>query len=176
MTEIKGPDGKGGMLVSWNKRFEWEAGWSWKPAVPFDGLEAGRYWYGLNEGSPPTPRDLQRPYPHAGSKVLLGDQQEWIIPRAQELPSVLQLADDGSLRFVVQRQFHVFHIEAQEWEKKIRSQQGAAKYTYEDVALFVMQSIRLNYRLTNEVISNLGIFTRENLGACILEICGLTHG
>ena len=176
MTPIKGPDGKGGMLVCWDKRFEWEAGWNWKPAVPYDELEAGRYWYGLKEGSPPTPRELQRNYPHAGAKMLLGDQHEWIIPRAQELASVMQLADDGSLRFVVQRQFHAFHLESQEWEKKIRAQQENTRYTYEDIALFVMQAIQLNYRFTREVISELQLFTKDNLGQCMLEICGLTYG
>ncbi|MCA9013700.1 MAG: hypothetical protein KDA77_00080 [Planctomycetaceae bacterium] len=176
MTPIKGPDGKGGLLVSWNKRFEWESGWTWKPSVPFGGLEAGRYWYGIREDSLPTPNELQRPYRKLGKKILLDDGNEWLIPFARELPSNLQLADDGSLKFVVQRQYHDFFIEAESWSERLMKKGGFASLdSLDEVALFVMQGIQLNYRLTKEVISDLRLFTKENLVESIMAICGLTY-
>ena len=176
MTPVRGPDNKGGMLVSWDKRFEWEAGWVWKPAKPFDGMEAGRYWYAMKEGSPPTPRELQRPYRKQGQSTLLDDGHEWVIPYAQELPSNLQLADDGSLKFEVNRRFHDFWIESESWKDRLLKDGFAALDSLDEVALFVIWGIKLNYRLTLEIICDLQLFTKENLVTSIMAICGLKYG
>lgn len=176
MAQVKGPDDKGGMLVSWSKNFEWQAGWEWKPAKPFDGLEAGRYWYGLLEGSPPTPRELQRTYRKIGQSILLDDGREWVIPYAQELPSNLQLADDGSLKFEVNRRFHDFWVESESWRDRLLDGGLNDMDSLDEVALFVIKGIQLNYRLTLEVISDLQLFTKENLILSIMAICGLKYG
>lgn len=176
MVGIKGPDNQMGMLVSWSKCFDREKNWTWKKAKPFNGLKAGRYWYGLNQESMPTPNELQRNYRKKGIPLTLDDDHQWLIPISQELPSNFQIADDGSFKFVVHRNFHDFHLESEEWTKKLLKDGISALEPLEDATRHVLKALCINYRLTIEVISDMHLLTKENVQESLLLICGLSYG
>src|SRR4051812_19358849 len=78
MPSAAGPVAGRGVIVAWRRPGHAMIGYhpetqTWLPAVPRDGLAAGRFWVGLWNDAPLTPQDVARPYPQPGSRVELGD-------------------------------------------------------------------------------------------------------
>lgn len=161
----RGPDGASGALFGWRTRSgalalaHDPAGQDWIPAVaaPDEGLPAARYWIGWSRSAPPGPADLARPYPYAGQRVLLGDGHEWLIPALEKLPADMLLADDGSWRYVTQRRFHDFTLAGQAWQERLKTPDTAWFY-WSEAANFLLAALKLNYRLTGELVSRLRLF------------------
>lgn len=175
-----GPGGAGGTLFAWMSPQTREIGYyparqTWIPAAGGD-LPAGRYHVGIWNESPPTQADMRRPYPHAGTEVALGDGAEWLIPEARELPHDAILADDGSLKFEIQRQFHAYGLECQRWAKVVRGiredEPGSDEADFDELWKFALHALRLNYRITPEVVSHLRLFTTVNLPKPMLAAIG----
>ena len=176
-----GPNDHQGVLFGWRPRsgrmkiqFLGPEVQTWLPAVadPLQELEAGRYWVGWWTDTPPTPEILRREYPFAGREVALGDDHEWLIPIVEKLPAEMRLADDGSWRFVTQRQFHEFTLVARAFQERLAGDD--AWFLWDEAANFVLQALRLNYRLTPEIVSHLGLFKTgvgQGLHRAIVTIC-----
>lgn len=164
-----------GQIVAWRKPGKAAIGYqpavqTWFPAVARDGLEAGRYWIGLWNEHTLTPADIARPYPKPGRTVTLGDGQEWLLPIAKELPADLILQDDGSWRYEVQRQFHAFYLGYLRWLAIFGQAQDGDTFEFADAAEFVLQALRINYRLLPEIASRLRLFTTENVSPALFAI------
>lgn len=173
-----GPDGKHGMLLAWpspgDQRHVYNAEQqTWRPALPIDGLAAGRYWIGFWNDAAPTPKQLQRRYPYRGRWMKLGDGQQWLCPEAAELPTDMIRADDGSWKYEVQRQFAAFCHDCDRWLVRLELR-DEDPILLDDVATFVEGALRLNYRLTPEVANHLRLFTRDNVCGPLLAVVGLT--
>lgn len=173
-----GPENQRGLLVGWIGGRTRQVGYfpdkqTWRPAIAAEGLEAGRYWVGFQNGSPPTPEDLQRDYPHHGAAVTLGDGNRWLVPKAHELPADMIRADDGSWKFEVQRRFHAFWIESLEWHSRLMDLGPGASIELGPVAEFVERALQINYRLTPEVINELRLFTSGEGGTVMLTLAAL---
>lgn len=155
-----------GTLIAWrrpgkNERMHYNANeQTWIPALKNGEAEAGRYWVGFWNDSPPTPEDLLRPYSHRGETVELGDGNHWRFPVIQSLPHTAIASDDGTWRFQLQRQYHDLSLEAQQMAK--RELEGAG-HQYSTVANFVMRGLSQNYRILPEVVSHLELFSTENI-------------
>src|ERR1044072_2697409 len=89
-----GPDGGRGLLAAWrtgdanrDPSFSVKA-FDWQPAKADStrGLEAGRFWFGIERGKPVKPADIARRESIAGYPLTLADGQVWRIPAAQHLP------------------------------------------------------------------------------------------
>ena len=90
----RGPDDKGGMLLSGD-----EHNLRYKPDVqtwagPFND---GRYWVGVWNDSKPGPDDLKRPEQIPGTPVELLDGREWLIPAWRLAPMALTMGMDGEV-------------------------------------------------------------------------------
>jgi len=176
-----GPDGVGA-LVSWPVPGDSVTGYkpheqTWLPAVKSGEFEAGRYWVGIWNERPPVPKDLQRQYRYNGKPVELNDGNEWLIPRATDLPTDMILADDGTWKFEVQRQFHDFWIEAGVWQEKLTASDNENDtFLWTEISDYIVKALKLNYMLTDELISELRIFSQGNLFRALYVICGVTDG
>lgn len=152
---------------------------TWRPAVPCGDQPAGRYWIGIDRERPPTPAELARPYRHAGTWVKLGDNQQWLLPKEQQLPRDMILADDGHWRWELQREFWDFSLEADRLRAVFASKKVGDSYDEAELATFVRRAIALNYRALPEVISQLRLLNTGNLlqlGAYVLLDRQLSEG
>lgn len=179
--ESGGPEDQTGILISWPTTGDAETGYkpdrqTWLPAVPREGLEAKRYWVGVWNDRPPTPKDLKRHYQYNGRFVDMNDGKEWLIPRASELPHQMILADDGTWKFEVQRQFHDMHNESQKWVSLLAQADESTTFLWPDLIAFVVPALKMNYMLTDEVISHLGLLDQPRLIRSLYAICGVEVG
>jgi hypothetical protein len=161
--QCHGPGGRPGLLIAWTPAGHARIGFrpdaqEWKPAVPRDGLGAARYWIGIDHSEPPSPSDLKRPYQSPGPRVRLGDDREWVLPRAQELPRDFVLADDGTSRFAVQRRYHDFYVESIRWRDFFAAAQPGDHYENVELCEFVLAGLSVNYRMTIELAHLLKLF------------------
>lgn len=152
MLQTQGPGGADGMLLAWGSAAT-RIGYrpesqTWQPAAADGAWPAERYWIGIETDQPPAPAELARPYQTPGCWVELGDGAKWLLPRPEELPRDLILADDGSPRFAVQRRYHAFWIETLRWRELL-----ATETQFDGLALarLVLQGLAVNYRITLEL-------------------------
>lgn len=179
--DARGPDDSHGTIIAWRRPGQVQMGYqpdrqTWLPAArrPADGLDAGRYWIGFWNDSPPGPRELGRPYLQIGHRVTLGDGQEWQLPVAKELAADLILADDGSWRFEIQRKYHAFYLEFRRWEELFLTADPDQTFLFSDAADFILQALRINYRITAETVAHLRLFSTDTLRAAILAVLNIT--
>jgi len=166
-----------GVVVAWPRPGAAQLGYrpeaqTWLPAVKCGDLAAGRYWVGFWNDSPPTPADLQRPYRQAGIRVALGDGNEWLLPMAKELDHNMVLADDGTWKFEIQRRFHDFYLEHLRWFQFFGTMTQSEGASFAEAAEFILMALRINYRLTGEVASQLRLFTKENVLSAMFAVLG----
>ncbi len=175
-----GPDNQHGVLCAWRKPGDGcdfcyaPERQTWVPAAKSDEGATGRYWVGFAKEAPPRAAELQRPYPYRGiTKTLAG--QPWRIPVPKELPHDVIMADDGSLRFELQRRFYDYVLEAEDWVTKIIAVHDGelSGLPYPDIWAFVVKSLRLNYRITPEVVSELRLFDQDNILRVLFEAVGI---
>lgn len=177
-----GPEDQTGILISWpNAPGSAETGYkpdrqTWIPAVPREGLEAKRYWVGIWNDKPPTEKDLLRQYPYTGRHVELNDGKQWLIPTIGELPNEMILADDGTFKFVVQRQYHQIHTEAYKWADKFGKEGPEGEFAWNDLALYVLKILSLNYMITPEIVGHMRLFGQAKLLESLLIACGGNGG
>lgn len=183
----KGPDGQSGVLIAWrggnsrDMRFCYAPDQQeWIPAVARDGLPAARYYLGFWRDSRPTSLELQRRTAFRGRAFILGDGQEWIVPRISELPHDIVYALDGSLQFAIQRKYHEFSLECDRW--LLRLSEGTNPPLLLEAAEFCFRGLQINYRLPFEIAfappgSGVGaLFTKDNVGTPFLTLVGAGGG
>jgi hypothetical protein len=168
---MTGPDGKRGSLFGWmttkgklDNAYRPERQ-KWTPAVPMDGMEAGRYWVGYDPENPPTPDDLQRRYPYRGVRSQLGDGNEWWLAKETEIPATMRLADNGEWKFIPQRQFDEFCQATANWRSIMAGVNP--HYMVAEIVEFVRLALGINYRLTPEIESELGLWTDKTSGTVL---------
>lgn len=168
----------GGALVSWGQRPPLAAlpGLRWLPAMPLDGLKAERYFVGVDDARPPQPHELLRVHPFPGSPVGLGDGHLWVVPHARELPfDVIRNPSTGTIEQQPRPQFYAFWTKCAAWQRMFQHfEEGDPLPSLEEQVEFLEESLRLNYRLTPEVIAYLKLFNtgpqgtlRATLAACL---------
>lgn len=167
-----GPDQLGpGVLFTWSRAGGDLAARTWLPAVAFAGLALGRYWLGFRATT--SPAELLQPYPQPGPSLVLADGHSWTFPRLRPIAPEQIAADDGSWRFEGQRAMHRCHSEAEIWRERIARGDPDDTYRVDDVVEFVLLALSLNYRLTREALSYLGLLNTRLLRMAwqtILEI------
>lgn len=177
----EGPENQAGVLCAWRKPGDGcdlcyaAERQTWVPAAADGDLASGRYWVGFANDSPPKPSELERTYPYKGTLFELGGVS-WRIPEPKELPHDVVMADDGSLRFELQRRFHAYFLEAEEWDRKVNEVYDGKREGLEYLGTwhFVVKALRLNYRITSEVVSHLRLFDRDNIFQVLFTAVGLT--
>lgn len=124
----------------------------------------GLYWVGVWNDSPPTEGELRRAYREPG-KTLRIEEQDWLVPRPQELPRTARLSDDGSFRFEVQRKFETFFHECAWWSQQIEdvATKEDAEYAGSDERAmeFMLQAVQINYRMPIELACYMGLLRTD---------------
>lgn len=176
VSQAESPSGEAGVLWFWPRpgkpQFGVRAGQTWVPAVASEGLPFSRYRVDLT--GPLDPSELKRPYQERGRSVELGDGKKWLVPSSAELPRDLILADDGSVKFELQRQFAAYGIEVEQWRDRLAKELRGdlAGHSFADMLGFAIQALRINYRLTPEVCNQLRLFSTTNVIPTILAAIG----
>lgn len=167
-----------GLVIAWRKPGKAEIGFqphrqTWIPSLEKDTDGRPAYWIGLWNDSPIIPPDLARPYQKPGHWVSLGPRDqatEWLIPAAKELPADMILADDGSWRYQIQRDYHEFYIEYLRWLERVVHFHQGQEIDFSEAANFVMKGLRINYRLLPEIAGHIRLFNTENVMPALLSI------
>lgn len=164
---------RGGLICSWGAPppLRLLEQLHWLPAMPLDGLPAERYFLGLDDLRPPTPMDVLKPQPFEGSPVRLGDGQMWVIPHAGKLPfDLIREQKTGAFQFQPRPQFYGFWTRCLEMQQQLDAAQSPADLPGEiQQAEFVEEALRLNYRLTPELIAYLRLLSSGQQGT--LQAC-----
>lgn len=188
LTEIPGDqpvtgDHCGGVLVSWGgqrpKLSQLKSALTWLPALPLDELEAGRYFVGLDPARPPKPHDLLKARPYAGEPVLLGDGELWMVPHAAQLPhDIVRDQTTGEIQQVIRPAFYAFWTKCAQWQRMFEQHTpGEPLPTLIEQVEFLEEALRINFRLTPEIISERRLFQtgpEGTLRAC-LRACLRVH-
>jgi hypothetical protein len=169
----------GGLLITWGSskpKLKDLPALTWLPAMPLDDLPARRYFVGVDPDHPPQPHELLREKPHRGTPVGMGDGHLWVIPHANELPfDIVRDLSTGEIRQTPRPAFYRFWCKALSWQQMFdRHQEGDPLPDLLEQVEFVEESLRLNYRLTPEIVTHLALMNtgptgtlRACLAACL---------
>lgn len=171
-----GPDAKGGAIFAWwggvnarNRQI------GYRPSEQTWRKSSDGYWVGSWNGAPSTPEELARPYQDPGKFLKLGDGNQWLIPQVERLDRNLVLADDGTWRYEAQRRHHKLWLDSVMWAQRfLPTQDGKSSVDLNMTELsdFVIGVLRMNYRVTREVVSDLGLFSIKSMAEAFSAIVG----
>jgi len=174
LATASGPDNAPGMVYGWPKPTDNRLDYcpeeqEWFECKADGELKAGRYWVGVWKDSPPTPKDLQRPYPYLGVNVELGDGNCWIVPKIRELTADAIRADDGTWKFAVQKRYHAIYIESLEWQDTVAENR---EFEYGELADYLQRCLSLNYRIPPDLCAHIRLINTKIL----MSFLGATLG
>ena len=130
------------------------------------------YWIGWRKDSPPGPDDLARQKQLDGHWVKLGDGNLWLVPVARryvfedgairhrvELSTVRHLDADGRWKAdTVAEQYRRLWAWLTLFDRWLAAEEGAAEdFDFQSETEFVVEALRLNYRLGSVEASLLGL-------------------
>lgn len=169
----KGPNGGKGFMWfdrRWTNQIE--------RVRPNDGIEwhkiGDAVWCGCYQDDTPTPADLLVDDPIPGEGVLLGDGNEWLIPKARRfeesgfvcaLPRQYKYVDGRWARASVLERHKDLWEACEKWDQAINVSESDGESTtvvIDEIFEIVMPAIRTNYRVSDHEVSILGLVTEEN--------------
>lgn len=190
--------GAAGSLATWrpfgdparDAALTFTEGQVWTPAKADEdrGLEAKRFWIGVDPDRPPRPEDLARKDQLPGEWTVLHDNQPWKIPVASRLPHVHGLNGAGKFARQVSEEYREFYdraeqymveifreldledalrgvMPAEELEEKIND--NLVPIPLEDGWEFSNIALALNYKLTPEIVDVLQLLDDTAMTAII---------
>ena len=182
----EGPDGVPGMIATWHygeghsPDFE-NVKWT---HFQIDGEPLG--WYlGIQET--PTPKDLAVPDQIQGAEVTLGDGNKWVVPQSMYVPKTNRFDSvTRKWRSGPDDRFVDFCHEAEKYASRIMEilfQLGnetrlgtpnakSVQFQLDGILDFICRCLAMNYRLTPEIISHLGLLDEKSIARAIHAICG----
>ncbi|QDT89168.1 hypothetical protein [Gimesia algae] len=171
-----GPEGKNGVIISWTTAGDTITGYhpdeqTWIPAAPSDEMPAGRYHVGIWNAKKPMPKELQRPKMHRGQLLVLGDGWEWLMPNIASLDKVMVLSESGEWVFESCEEYKEIEAESQRWLEILQTLSEGDILNWSDAFGFVVSVLKMNYRLTDEVVSHLKLFNQTDILKSLIAIC-----
>jgi hypothetical protein len=175
LTEPNGPDGQGGAIFSWwtngpkSRRMHFSAkeqDWFASPDK--------RYWVGLWRDERPLPDDLVIGGDR-GVRVRLGDANTWLVPSVDLAEREMIVEPDGRRTFATPRRFEHLRSQQMQWREWVERQGDVFDLTD---ALFwqwfdvCVSALKLNYRLTPEVVGALRLLSTGNIIDVMNAVCG----
>ncbi len=148
---------------------------TWIPALPNgpDGEGRGRYLVGFWNDSPPTPDDLLLPHADWGESVELNDGNRWAFPQVQKFTRELIRGENGQWQAHVMERHQRCFFQANIWLEMI---QDDKPFAMAELADFVEETLKLNYRLTPEIASHLRLFDTNNILEALAAILNCSIG
>jgi hypothetical protein len=171
----KGPDGGPGAICYWPSP-EWAQEYDpdrqrWEAAKPDAErkLPAGRCWFGVDRQYPPRPSEIARTrrVQIKAVPVRLSDGNEWLVPRARNLPSRVKIDEaDGFLREnEAAMPEHV--AAAQRIVGWLTADSGDPEIPILDGWQIAVRFLGINYRLERNLVAFLGLLEEE----AIRDVC-----
>ena len=177
-----GPDGKPGVVFSWPTSDPRSTmGYlpviqEWIPAEAVGDLPEKRYWVGFVKGALPTPHDLAHLNQLDGDQVTLGDGRAWKMPAAAMLPKTSRYTSAG-WGWKIQEGYEAYWDESCQWYLDLITKQMDDGQTTvaANCCEYLTRALSMNYRLTPEVVSHLGLFNTRTIGPALLAtVHGIT--
>ena len=139
---------------------------TWTPAAPVNGLEAGRYWVGVWNDKPPLPIDLKRSKGIKGNPVTLGDGRDWSVPTLKQIPRAFaRNSETGEIEARPAAEYQSFAEYVDSWFQEAMGDDGYK--TFEEYYELAVYLLRTNYRITEELIGQMGLLTTHNVQAVV---------
>lgn len=171
-----GPDGQGGAIFSWlnegkPRRMHFSAKDSdWVPAPD------KRYWVGLWKDECPQPEDLVRAH-DAGRRMPLGDGHTWLVPAVDAAEREMIVDAEGRRTFAIPKRFESLQKRQIHWREWVLNRVTGGNFTVREEIYWqwfdlAVDALRLNYRITPEVVAALRLFNTSNVIATFNAICG----
>lgn len=129
----------------------------WIPASQTEEHQHSRYFIGINPQAMPTPDELARQSQFKCEKVKLGDGRDWWFVAEKTLERNMRYTLHGEWVTSPQRKFLEFCDLTDHWRQLILSVNPT--YTWGAVLSYCQLSLGINYRLTPEIESRLGLWT-----------------
>ncbi len=171
----QGPDGKPGVVFSWPTNDPRSvmgylpALQEWIPAAAVGDLKESRYWVGFVKNLPPTPQDLAWPNQLEGDAIALGDGRTWTIPAAGMLPKSSRYTSEG-WGWSVLKEFEDYWNDSCQWYLELITKQisdDGQTTVAASCCDYLTRALSMNYMLTPEVVSHLGLFNTRTIGPAL---------
>lgn len=177
-----GPDGGGGVLAWWDCAVDPERNprptfdlprQTWLPGVTDKGEPDSSWWLGWETGRPPRPIDLARRRQYPGQELTLGDEQDWLVPVAIQLPHTLGLGGKRRVKPAYKAFFDAALRDVDRWLRVEREDERiniAWSFDDREAVDFCGRALALNYRLNGRLCDLLGLIDTDNLAAVIQTV------
>lgn len=149
---------------------------TWIPSMADGDRPAGAYWVGIWNDKKPTETDVRRPEFRKGVWVTMADGTRWQFPSPSTLERFPDIKD-GKLTWVVDEQFSWFVAEVDKRKAMLTFDpetpgKAFVSWDLEQDFAFLVRALRLNYRLTPEVVVHLRLISESILKTLTTAILG----
>jgi len=142
-------------------------------------------YVGIDPTRPLTPECVARKSQYQGSYITLNDENQWLIPHAQDLPKKLKLGKNRQVECIIEDRFQRYYDLAQRAMKEVFEPFGLwmaggidlsdqSKITDEIKTITIQDGVELagmalniNYRMNFELATLLGLFSNRLIGGVI---------
>ncbi len=175
ISDEESPSGKDGMLFAWRSKGDDQI--IVKKAEQEWMKSAAGYWVGVWKDNLPTESQLRRMYMQKGQWIELRGGK-WKLPTPATIDKDMALSDDGTWKYVPIRELSWY---SEECEKRyadfiIDEADGkmSMKVAYDplEVMDLFIRALRINYRITPEVVHLMRLVTARNIS----EVYGMMFG
>lgn len=158
----------------------------------YDWTKLKNFSIGVLKGQQVIPDDIQREPVRSGYWVLMADGQRWQIPAASKLPHKHGLDESGEHTREVANQFKDYWDKSQQFAVQFFQALDAVDilrqsnprmpiddpqetFSLADTWNFCCRALSINYRLTPEITSHLGLFDDDAMCNTVKAAIDLTH-
>jgi len=178
--QCTGPENKSGRMCAWltpqDREYRYFPDQQTWTAASGHGGDAGRYYVGISNEKPPTERELLRPDHRRGQFVKLGNDEQWLITQPEHLERYPMPQADGSLVWSVDAKYNsiVTHIDRIKASRVVKDLESST-FIFDDVEdyYFLCSVLQLNYRITNEMVGTMRLFSDQAIREIIAALLGL---
>lgn len=176
VSDEDSPSGKAGILFAWTSKGDNEI--SYQPAAQEWMKSIHGYWVGVWKDKLPTECQLRRAYMQKGQWFeLRGDK--WKFPTPATIDKDMALNDDGTWKYVPIRELSWYSEECEKRYSDISFEERDDKvysvFTYNplEVMDLLIRALRINYRITPEVVHLMRLVTARNISEAYGMMFGL---
>ncbi len=176
VSDEDSPSGKAGILFAWTSKGDNEI--SYKPASQEWMKSALGYWVGVWKDNMPTESQLRRAYMQKGQWLELRGGK-WKLPTPATIDKDMALNDDGTWKYVPIRELSWY---SEECEKRYADfifdevdgiPMMKVNYNPLEVMDLFIRALRINYRITPEVVHLMRLVTARNISEAYGMMFGL---
>jgi len=177
VSDEESPCDKPGILFAWrtqkdNQIIVKKAEQEWMKS-------ASGYWVGVWKDKLPTEEQLRRPYMQKGQWIELKSGR-WKLPTPATIDKDIALNDDGTWKYVpirelswlseeCEKRYADFQVDEADGEMTTR-----VEYNPLEVIGLIIRALRINYRITPEVVHMMRLMTQRDISEAYGKMFGLT--